>query len=227
LFNRSVCVCVSVSASVSVNVHLSFSFRSGHAIPNVQYTESEIATWRTIFQNLTKLYPTHACKQFNAVFPLLQKHCGYTESNIPQLQQVSDFLRGTYRYLPSKDFLLCLLKERILLFRVHRLDSETCRWSALNARLPQRLCFPVCVSSVSLPVLFSHRVSIFHSTQYIRHHSVPMYTPEPDVCHELLGHVPLFADHDFADFAQQIGIASLGATDEQISLLGTVWQYLE
>lgn len=48
----------------------------------------------------------------------------------------------------------------------------------------------------------------FMSTQYIRHHSAPFYTPEPDIVHEIIGHATMLAHPALADLYQAAGRAS-------------------
>ena len=69
----------------------------------------------------------------------------------------------------------------------------------------------------------SYRVML--CTQYIRHHSQPAYTPEPDIVHEAIGHIPMFTNPDFADFSQFIGHGARIATDEQLEQLGRLYWF--
>ena len=60
----------------------------------------------------------------------------------------------------------------------------------------------------------------FPVTQFLRHPSHPEFTPEPDMIHDCLGHVPPFMDRDYAELITLIGRAAATATDgEQVLML--------
>jgi phenylalanine-4-hydroxylase len=69
----------------------------------------------------------------------------------------------------------------------------------------------------------------FFSTQYIRHHSVPLYTPEPDIVHEVIGHANQIADPRFADIYEEVGKAvARTESSEALGFLSKVfWFTLE
>lgn len=48
---------------------------------------------------------------------------------------------------------------------------------------------------------------VFLCTQYIRHYSTPLYTPEPDVVHEILGHGVTLASEPLAELNRLFGAA--------------------
>ncbi|KAG5500453.1 hypothetical protein JKF63_03546 [Porcisia hertigi] len=166
-------------------VSLAKNYKTGDPIPIVDYTEEENSVWTTVYDHLTRLYPTHACEQYNYVFPLLLENGVLSRTRMPQLRDASQFLneatgftvRPVTGLLTSRDFL------NALAFRV------------------------------------------FYSTQYIRHAAQPLYTPEPDMVHDIIGHLPLLSDSDFANFTQMIGLASLGASDELLDKLAKVYWY--
>jgi phenylalanine-4-hydroxylase len=66
---------------------------------------------------------------------------------------------------------------------------------------------------------------VFLSTQYMRHHSRPLYTPEPDVIHELIGHATSFFDPDFVRLSQLFGQAALVADAPTLARLERVYWY--
>jgi phenylalanine-4-hydroxylase len=164
---------------------IAFNYKHGDQIPRMEYTEAEKAVWRELYDNLTTSCETYGCEEFNNMLPLLETNCGYSRDNIPQLQDISDFLRDctgfTLRpvagYLAPRDFLAGLA------------------------------------------------LRVFHSTQYVRHPSRILFNVEPDVFHELLGHVPLLCNPDYAQFSQEIGLASLGASDEYVDKLAKCYLF--
>jgi phenylalanine-4-hydroxylase len=56
---------------------------------------------------------------------------------------------------------------------------------------------------------------VFLCTQYIRHHSTPLYTPEPDVVHEIVGHGVTLASQRLAELNRLFGEAVKRTTAEE------------
>ena len=66
----------------------------------------------------------------------------------------------------------------------------------------------------------------FFATQYIRHHSEPLFSPEPDMVHEVIGHGTMLAHDHFAALYRLVGQAAQRVTtDEAIGLISRVFWF--
>ena len=66
----------------------------------------------------------------------------------------------------------------------------------------------------------------FPTTTWLRDRTSLEYTPEPDIFHDVFGHVPMHAHAVFADFLQHYGKVCAGVKDEEIrEKLGRLFWY--
>jgi phenylalanine-4-hydroxylase len=67
---------------------------------------------------------------------------------------------------------------------------------------------------------------VFHSTQYTRHPSEPLYTPEPDIIHEVIGHGNMLASPRFAAIKRAAGEAAQRVqTDAALQAIADVFWF--
>ena len=148
-------------------------------------------------------------------------HAEYSPDEERVWALVNDELDTIHQSLVCREILI--LKQR---FNWNR--HSVPQLSMVNERLQQMAGFrmePVAglVNARTFLSYLGRRV--FLSTQYIRHSSRPLYTPEPDIIHELIGHAATLAHPGIAEVNRLLGRAALLATDSEMLRLERVYWY--
>lgn len=149
-----------------------------------------------------------ACASYEPGGPIPDVH--YTEEEDEVWRLVSTELAELHRQYACRGYLAAV--DRLVLpeDRVPQLSLVDARLNALT-RFRLRPVAGLVPTRIFYGALADR---VFHSTQYIRHHSVPFYTPEPDIVHEIIGHANTLASNELADLYVAAGRASTRAESE-------------
>ncbi len=127
----------------------------------------------------------------------------YTDLEHGVWKKIWEALGPAHREHACAEYLDCLDRLALDSDRIPQLDEVSRKVEAISGfRLEP-------VAGLVEPRVFLESLArgVFLSTQYIRHHSTPLYTPEPDVAHELIGHAVTLASKRFAELNRLFGEA--------------------
>lgn len=116
---------------------------------------------------------------------------------------IRDALEPAHQKHACAEYLECVRKVDLPRDRIPQLREVSEKVEALSGfRLEP-------VAGLVQPRVFLESLAngVFLCTQYIRHHSTPHYTPEPDVVHEITGHAVTLASERLAELNRLVGEA--------------------
>lgn len=127
----------------------------------------------------------------------------YTQEENEVWSVIWKALQPAHRKHACTEYLKCLQRLQFDPERIPQLREVSKKVEAISGfRLEP-------VAGLVQPRVFLENLAdgIFLCTQYIRHHSTPLYTPEPDVVHEILGHGVTLASGALAELNRLFGAA--------------------
>lgn len=137
----------------------------------------------------------------------------YTELEHGVWKTIWQALGPAHREHACAEYLDCVDRLAFAADRIPQLDEVSQKVEAISGfRLEP-------VAGLVEPRVFLESLArgVFLSTQYIRHHSTPLYTPEPDVAHEIIGHAVTLASTRLAELNRLFGEA-VARTEEPSKL---------
>jgi len=131
-------------------------------------------------------------------------------------------LQPAHRQYACAEYLECLEKLDFAPDRIPQLREVNEKVLAISGfRLEP-------VAGLVQPRVFLENLAdgVFLCTQYIRHHSTPLYTPEPDVVHEIVGHGVTLASARLAELNRLFGRAVQRTTSaDALEMLSRVYWF--
>ena len=149
----------------------------------------------------------------------------YTSEEHLLWQNIRAALELAHQKYACDEYLECVKKLELPRDRIPQLSEVSEKVQALSGfRLEP-------ISGLVEPRVFLESLAdgVFLCTQYIRHHSTPNYTPEPDVVHEITGHAVTLASERLAELNRLVGeaVKRTTSTDALERLSRVYWFTIE
>ncbi len=146
----------------------------------------------------------------------------YTDEEDQVWSTIWRALQPAHRQHACAEYLECLQKLNFAPERIPQLREVNEKVLAISGfRLEP-------VAGLVQPRVFLENLAdgVFLCTQYIRHHSTPLYTPEPDVVHEIVGHGVTLASPRLAELNRLFGKAVRRTTSaDALEMLSRIYWF--